>query len=277
MAGNVTALAPRESAPADLASIDLTAIERVIVAGDLSKLTPEQRWDYYKGVCHSVGLNPFTKPFEYITLNGKLTLYALKGATDQLRGRYGISLDKPTVDISDGLCMVSVSASGSNGRCDTDMGAVSIDNLRGEAKANAIMKAITKAKRRVTLSFCGLGMLDETEIESIPSARPADVETIPTGVQLIATEQERARAMVDGPDAGTVAALREEAIARCHQLAAHAETVKHEKAAEIARVKPEKLSDQKLRQWVEKLDAMFPDVDESGAVPALTDDGDEPF
>ena len=31
----------------------------------------------------------------------------------------------------------------------------------------------TKAKRRVTLSFCGLGILDETEIESIPGARPA--------------------------------------------------------------------------------------------------------
>jgi len=34
--------------------------------------------------------------------------------------------------------------------------------------ANAIMKAITKAKRRVTLSICGLGMLDETEVESLP-------------------------------------------------------------------------------------------------------------
>jgi len=32
------------------------------------------------------------------------------------------------------------------------------------------MRAETKAKRRVTLSICGLGMLDETEVDSIPGA-----------------------------------------------------------------------------------------------------------
>jgi hypothetical protein len=37
------------------------------------------------------------------------------------------------------------------------------------------MKAETKAKRRVTLSICGLGLLDETEIETIPGAAPAVV------------------------------------------------------------------------------------------------------
>jgi len=40
----------------------------------------------------------------------------------------------------------------------------------GEARANLMMKAETKAKRRVTLSICGLGMLDETEVESLPPA-----------------------------------------------------------------------------------------------------------
>jgi hypothetical protein len=50
-------------------------------------------------------------------------------------------------------------------------GAVSLVGLRGEALANAIMKAETKAKRRATLSICGLGFLDETEIETIPDAR----------------------------------------------------------------------------------------------------------
>jgi hypothetical protein len=41
--------------------------------------------------------------------------------------------------------------------------------------ANAQMKAVTKGKRRLTLSLCGLGWLDETEIETIPSARPVTV------------------------------------------------------------------------------------------------------
>ena len=48
--------------------------------------------------------------------------------------------------------------------------------LKGEAKANAMMKAETKGKRRVTLSICGLGMLDETETGSIPDARPVQID-----------------------------------------------------------------------------------------------------
>jgi hypothetical protein len=55
-----------------------------------------------------------------------------------------------------------------DGREDEDYGVVTIGNLKGDAAANMIMKAITKAKRRVTLSISGLGMLDETEIETIP-------------------------------------------------------------------------------------------------------------
>ena len=60
-------------------------MENVLIKGDLSKLTAEERNSYYTAVCKSVGLNPLTKPLEYITLNGKLRLYALKDCTDQLR------------------------------------------------------------------------------------------------------------------------------------------------------------------------------------------------
>src|SRR5260370_32382559 len=60
-----------------------------------------------------------------------------------------------------------------DGRTDESLGAVSLAGLEGEALANALMKAETKAKRRVALSICGLGMLDETEVETLPSARGA--------------------------------------------------------------------------------------------------------
>jgi len=63
-----------------------------------------------------------------------------------------------------------------DGRSDESIGAVALGSLKGEAYANAIMKAETKAKRRVTLSVCGLGMLDENEVETIPDARPVPVE-----------------------------------------------------------------------------------------------------
>src|SRR5262245_50431148 len=67
-------------------------MEAVIARGDIAKLDPAERAKYYTRVCESMGLNPLTKPFEYITLNGKLTLYALKTATDQLRKIYGVSV-----------------------------------------------------------------------------------------------------------------------------------------------------------------------------------------
>jgi hypothetical protein len=53
-------------------------LEQVVVSGDLSGLTAPQRLAYYQAVCRSLGLNPLTKPFEYLTLNGKLRLYALR-------------------------------------------------------------------------------------------------------------------------------------------------------------------------------------------------------
>lgn len=146
-----------------------TKIEQVLVNGDLSKLTTEERVSYYQKLCDSLGLNPLTKPFEYITLNGKLQLYARKDATEQLRKIYGVSIGKiDSIQVGDGIIAFKAHAIDGTGRTDEAIGAVSIIGLKGDALANAVMKAETKAKRRVTLSICGLGMLDETELETIP-------------------------------------------------------------------------------------------------------------
>lgn len=161
-------------------------IEQVVISGDLKNLTSAQRVDYYNRVCQSVGLNPYTRPFDYITLNGKLTLYARRDAADQLRSLHGISLSKPHIEYTDDMVIVTVEAVDKEGRTDTDLGAVNIKNLQGEARANAIMKAITKAKRRVTLSLAGLGWLDETEVDTIPGAQRVTVDT-ETGEILEAT------------------------------------------------------------------------------------------
>lgn len=145
--------------------------ERVFVAGDLSKLSPGERNTYYVNLCSSLGLNPLTRPFEYLTLQGRMILYARKDATEQLRARYGISIYKLEKEISSGVLTVTAYARTPDGREDIDEGAVSLGSLQGDALANARLKAVTKAKRRVTLSICGLGFLDETEVESIPGAR----------------------------------------------------------------------------------------------------------
>ncbi len=152
-------------------------LEQVVVQGDLSKLTPAERVAYYKAVCDSVGLNPLTKPFDYIVLNGKLTLYARRDAAEQLRRIHGISITRLERDYQGDLYVVTAYGQDRNGRVDAATGAVAIAGLRGDQLANALMKAETKAKRRLTLSLAGLGWLDETEVDSIPGAvRPPTVE-----------------------------------------------------------------------------------------------------
>jgi hypothetical protein len=74
--------------------------------------------------------------------------------------------------------VVTAKAQNRDGRTDVATGAVATGQLRGDALGNALMKAETKAKRRVTLSICGLGILDESEVEGIKGAVPLDVDPV---------------------------------------------------------------------------------------------------
>lgn len=156
-------------------------VEDVLIRGNLADLRPEQRTEYYMRVCNSIGLNPLTRPFEYLTLNGKLTLYARRDCADQLRKINGISIEIVSQDRGGDLLTIHVRAKDKDGRMDEDLGVVSLPaTLKGEAAANAILKAVTKAKRRVTLSISGLGFLDETEVADIPQSAKQPVVAAPT-------------------------------------------------------------------------------------------------
>ena len=159
---------------------DTNIAERVMVMGDLSQLSAEERVEYYGAVCRSLGLNPLTRPFDYIQLNGKLTLYAKKDAADQLRSLNGVSIDDVQITETNDTYIVTVKGHDRNGRTDVEIGVVRKNDMRGDV-ANAQMKAMTKAKRRFTLSICGLGFLDETEVESIPSNVAVPVIVTETG------------------------------------------------------------------------------------------------
>ena len=152
-------------------TVTANVLERVLVSGDLAGLTESQRLEYYRAVCESLGINPLTRPFEYLKLNGRLVLYATRAAADQLRAIHGISIIDARIERQDDLITVTVRGRTRDGREDVEVGVVSVAGLRGEALANAQMKALTKAKRRLTLSLAGLGWLDETETETIPDAQ----------------------------------------------------------------------------------------------------------
>src|SRR6185437_16801478 len=107
-------------------------IERVLLGGDLAKLTIDQRLSYYNSLCNSLGLNPMTRPFDYLNLKGKLVLYAKKDATEQLRKRWGVSVDEVKHDFQKELGLYVVTAIGQDatGRKDTGTGAVSVAGLK---------------------------------------------------------------------------------------------------------------------------------------------------
>jgi hypothetical protein len=138
---------------------------QVVIEGDLSGLNDNQLATYYVRLCDSLELNHLTKPFTLLKLNGKLIYYANKDCSDQLRKRDKVSVRIVGRDTVGDLLVVTAEAALPDGRVDQSIGALPIGNLKGEALANAMMKCETKAKRRVTLSICGLGFMDESEVE----------------------------------------------------------------------------------------------------------------
>lgn len=165
-------ITPNSKLPAQPQNSEMSPMELALLGGDLSKLSEKDRSQYYAKLCDSLGLNPMTWPFEYIKFDGKLKLYAKKDATEQLRKLNKVSIAKADLKIENGLAIVEVLATTLDGRSDVDIGVVAISGLSGKELGNALMRAVTKGKRRATLSICGLGWLDETEIDSISAFTP---------------------------------------------------------------------------------------------------------
>lgn len=181
---------------------NLTKETTDLLTKDLSEMTKGERQQYLTDLCQSLGLNPRTRPFGFLVTKEsggieKTSLYAFKDATEQLRKLYSISLEQVSASEQSGCFLVAVKAKTPDGREDFATGAVALEKpdgtwekshtgknyfklngkmirYSGDDLANALMKAETKAKRRATLSICGLGILDESEIETIKGAKIID-------------------------------------------------------------------------------------------------------
>jgi hypothetical protein len=162
--------------------IDSATLSKLVLKGDLSGLSPEQKMEYYYRLCEHLKLDPVTRPFDIINIRGREIMYAHKGCTDQLRKQNGVSVTDVRGENVGDCYRVTAIGSDASGRTDAATGVVSIGKLFGDDLANALMKAETKAKRRLTLSLCGLGMLDESEIETIPGAMTVSLDS-PYGVR----------------------------------------------------------------------------------------------
>jgi len=148
-------------------------LEQLIMGGDLSKLTVPQRLVFYNHRCQNIGIDPSSKPFDYIVQQGKLQLYPNNSCAQQLRAIHKVSITNCEVTQTETSVMVKVTAQDSSGKTDFDIGVISIKGLAADFVSNAVMKAVTKAKRRVTLSICGLG--NDNGEEDIDYARVGDM------------------------------------------------------------------------------------------------------
>ena len=141
--------------------------------------------------CEQLGIDLAEKPFEFIVLNGKEVMYATKACTDALCRIRLVTRQITSREKSTMFYIITARATDPSGRSDESTGVVplvkedgtweqaqsgkkffkkngKLIKLNADEFANAIMKAETKAKRRAVLSLFGLGMLDETELETIP-------------------------------------------------------------------------------------------------------------
>lgn len=153
------------------------AVEAALMKNDYSKLSADQKVIVYKRVCESVGLNHLTHPFGfYRQKDGTEKMYAQRTCADQLRAIHGVSLVEMKEEFRDDVFSVIVTMKTKDGRQDIDRGDVFVGGLKGLDLANARMRAMTKAKRRCTLSLCGLGWLDESEVQDTPGLRSIPIQ-----------------------------------------------------------------------------------------------------
>src|SRR5262245_20458325 len=105
-------------------------IGKVLITGDLSVLTEEQRLAYYHRVCESLSLNPLTQPFQYVRLSGGLKLYATRAASEQLAASRGVSIDFVSEDLRNGVYIFRVVAATADGGSGAGAGARAGDGCR---------------------------------------------------------------------------------------------------------------------------------------------------
>lgn len=156
---------------------------------NLEKLTSEEREEYYQQVCKAIGLPPELRLLEFIYMDSgdgarQLVLYALRGATDKLRDVHKISVTNLQKDEGEGYISWVCTGTNSSGRTEMAVGAAATRGLTGEKLARAVATAQTRAVRRMVLQFCGIGILDESEVSeattNISSAATLPVPTMPT-------------------------------------------------------------------------------------------------
>lgn len=187
-----------------------SALTHYLGTGDLSRLSGEQRAALYLDTCQSLGINPRTRPFDWIefydpeTKSKKLTLYPNKACADQLAYQHRIRVRTVEEKIVGSLFKVVVEGTMLDGRTETNVSYLDLtdrdgNQLKGQRLGNAFMKGHTKAKRR--LVFGMLGMMSPPDVEDLQRVR---VVTVDGRGNILANPTDMQRALAERPEMARV-------------------------------------------------------------------------
>lgn len=138
--------------------------------GDLAGLNDGQILSHINYLCEKFDLDPALTPFLVYKSGPRLQIYARKSCTEQLAVKHEISFEIRERQRDKDVFTVLTRLTLKDGRYTDSTGVVAIAGLEGESLSNSFMKCETKSKRRGVLSLLGLGVPDESEIDSIPGA-----------------------------------------------------------------------------------------------------------
>jgi len=155
----------------------------LLLHGDYGKLSPAQRNVLLLKLCETHGLDPLTKPFMYIAVDGRKILYASRSAADGIAKNKGLSeIGHEFVETPSGTIVIVkvatpewLESDGKRGRMKEGFSAIP-SGATGSGWVNAVKKAHTQANRRAILALEAPGFMDESEISDIPGARVEDDE-----------------------------------------------------------------------------------------------------
>lgn len=134
-------------------------IQGIITAenGKCDKLSDDQKAEYGNWLSIKMGVSPDLRPIDFIPTKNGIKPYLNKSAAELIRDARSISITDLTISEQNGMYLVICNVRDTKGRIDSDIGAWP----KGNELHNSLMKAVTKAKRRATLSICRLGGLIE--------------------------------------------------------------------------------------------------------------------
>lgn len=181
-------LVKSESGAITTKDLDETLLAKIVQSGNLAYLSESDRLVYYFSYCRQLGLNPLSRPFDYISEGEgeklKISLYPNTIAASQLRDSRNVStrIVREEILLDGEVYSVLVEARmGDRTEQATGKVGIKLDKygkpLSGEAKAKLMKKAESQARRRATLAIVGLDAMGEGDNRASISDMPPDCWT----------------------------------------------------------------------------------------------------